>query len=256
MFNIRKRLTFANLVASIALFVALGGVSVAATVAARNSVVSSSIKNGQVKTADIAQNAITTGRIRAGAVGATDVNAALRTDLDDAATVGGLTAAQIVAAAGGQYLEARQAPGGVNIETLTEQDLVTLNLPAAGKYLISARMPFTCTYDGSDGASPANPAPLQPFMVGKAKLLVGGEVVETITQTCEAEAVNIAVVAGVFFGTATAEFTRMIEVAGPTEVKLQGLAETSIVLIVAAPSAGRITSAASNGVIQAVTVRT
>jgi hypothetical protein len=250
--------------ASVALFVALGGVSYAA--ASKNSVISSSIKNGQVKSADIANNAVTSSKIKNGNVGNKDLgpkavssaklSTSLRTDLDDAATVGGLSTAQIVAAAGGQYFEARQAAGTKDIETLTDQDLVTLNLPAAGKYLITARVPVVCTYDGSDGATPANPAPVEPYIVAKAKMLVGGVVTDTLTQTCEAEG-GIAIIVGVsYFGTATVEFTRQITVTGPTTVKLQGLAETSLVLFFSVPAAARITATAQNSLIQAVTVRT
>ncbi len=263
--RIRKRLSYGNVVASLALFIALGGVGYAAT-ASKNSVTSSSIKNGQVKSVDIANNSVTSSKIRnsgvsnsdlaSSAVSSSKLAPALRTDLNDAATVGGLSVAQLVAAAGGQYLEARQAAGSKNIDTLTDQDLVTLNLPAAGKYLINARVPVNCTYDGSDGATPANPAPVQPYFVAKAKLLVGGVVTETLTQTCEAEAALVAVVAPVYFGTATVEFTRQITTTGPTTVKLQGLAETSIVLIFPVPAGARIGATASNSAIQAVTVHT
>ena len=264
--RLRKRLSYANVIASLALFIALGGVGYAATIAAKNSVRSSSIKNGQVKSVDIANNAVTSSKIKNGGVGnrdlapgavnATKLSAALKSDLDDAGTVGGLSPAQIVAAAGGLYSEARQAAGSVDIEKLTDTDLVTLDLPAAGKYLITARMPFTCTYDGSDGPAPGNPLPLGPYFVGKAKLLVGGAVVDTLSQTCEAESAIAVVLAGVYFGTSTVEFTRQITVTGPTQVKLRGLAETSIVFFFTIPAGARITAAASGSVIQAVTVHT
>jgi hypothetical protein len=48
----------------VALFVALGGVSYAATVLPRNSVGSPQIKNGQVKAADLANNAVTSAKIK------------------------------------------------------------------------------------------------------------------------------------------------------------------------------------------------
>ncbi len=96
--RIRKRLSYGNVVASLALFIALGGVSYAAT-AERNSVVSSSIKNGQVKSVDVGNNAITSSKIKNGNVGnrdlapkavsATKLATALKADLDDAATLGG-----------------------------------------------------------------------------------------------------------------------------------------------------------------------
>src|SRR4051812_16182099 len=56
---IRSRLTFANVVSVLALFIALGGSSYAAVTLRKNSVTSAQIKNGQVKNADLANNAVT-----------------------------------------------------------------------------------------------------------------------------------------------------------------------------------------------------
>jgi hypothetical protein len=50
--GIRSRLTYANVMATIAVFVALGGAAWAVVTAPRNSVLSSSIKNGEVKRKD------------------------------------------------------------------------------------------------------------------------------------------------------------------------------------------------------------
>src|SRR5512139_3485865 len=57
------RLTFANVVSVIALFVALGGGAYAVTIAEKNSVDSKSIKNGQVKTKDLADNAVNGAKV-------------------------------------------------------------------------------------------------------------------------------------------------------------------------------------------------
>ncbi len=57
-------LSYANVVATIALFVALGGSGYAAVTLSKNSVTSSSIKNGQVKTADLAKNAVTSAKVK------------------------------------------------------------------------------------------------------------------------------------------------------------------------------------------------
>jgi hypothetical protein len=265
--RIRRRLSYANVMASVALFVALGGVSYAA--ASKNSVISSSIKNGQVKSVDIANNAVTSSKIKNGNVGNKDLGpksvsaakltTALKTDLDDAATVGGLSTAQIVAAAGGEYTEARQAAGSKDIETLTAQDLVTLNLTKPGKYLITARVPIVCTYDGSDGNSNGNPnppAPGEPFFIGKANLLVAGVQTDTINQTCEAEAAITAILVNSWLGTATAEFTRQITITGPTAIKLQGLAETSLAFIFPFASSSKVTATAQNSILQAISVHT
>ena len=115
--RIRRRLSYANVVASAALFLALGGVGYAATTAAKNSVTSRSIKNGQVKTADLANGAVTSSKIRNGnvtsvkiangTIGRVDLNSSLKTDMDDADTLGGQTGAALQAGA----TDVRQAVG-------------------------------------------------------------------------------------------------------------------------------------------------
>ena len=62
--KLRARLTYANVASSIALFVAL---STGAAYAA-NTVFSTDIVNGEVKTADLDGSAVTTGKIANGAV--------------------------------------------------------------------------------------------------------------------------------------------------------------------------------------------
>ncbi len=82
--KIRKRLTFANVVACLALFIALGGASYAATQLPKNSVGTKQIKKKAVKVGKLgpeavkagklAKNAVTTNRIRDNAVTGAKVN--------------------------------------------------------------------------------------------------------------------------------------------------------------------------------------
>jgi hypothetical protein len=84
--KLRAHLSYANVMASIAVFIALGGGAYAAVnTAPKNSVVSRSIKNGQVKTADIAKNAVTNSRLGPNAVGTGKIrdNAVTTTKLVD-----------------------------------------------------------------------------------------------------------------------------------------------------------------------------
>ncbi len=264
------------IVALVALFIALSGGAYASVTL--NQVRSVHIKNGEVKSVDLANNAVkrakinnnavnsakiqngqvTSADIADGTVTSADLAATAAADLNDASTLGGLSVPQIVAAAGGRYLEARQPAGSVDVETLTDQNLVTLNLPEAGKYLITARMPVSCTYDGSDVtlATPDAAQALQPNLIAKAKLFVGGTLTDTVTQACEADSAIVVVLAAVFRGSTVVEVTRQIEVTGPTAVQLSGLSETSIVLIFPVPAAQRITATASGSIIQAISVRT
>ena len=67
--KIRARLTFANVVACMALFIALGGVGYAATKLPKNSVGSKQLKNGAVTGAKLKAKAVTAAKLGAGAVG-------------------------------------------------------------------------------------------------------------------------------------------------------------------------------------------
>jgi hypothetical protein len=66
--KLRERLSYANVMATIAMFLALGGGAYAASIAPTNSVVSRSIKNGQVKRQDLARSAVSNTRIGRNAV--------------------------------------------------------------------------------------------------------------------------------------------------------------------------------------------
>jgi hypothetical protein len=69
--SIRSKLTYANVVA-LALFLALGGGAVAAVTLSRNSVKSKHIAKGQVKRSDIGKNAVTSAKVKAGSLFASD----------------------------------------------------------------------------------------------------------------------------------------------------------------------------------------
>jgi hypothetical protein len=72
---LRPKLTYANVVASLALFVALGGTSYAVGTLSKNSVKSENIGKEQVKAADIAKNAITSPKVKNGSLLTTDFKA-------------------------------------------------------------------------------------------------------------------------------------------------------------------------------------
>ena len=236
----RARLSFANVVAMLALFVSLGGVSVAAVTLQRNAVRTKHIKNG----------AVTSPKIRNGAIKPEDLSAEAR----DALSLNGLSATQLIAAAGGQYFEVHQAAGTVDVETLTPQPVAHLDLPAAGSYLVTGRMPVECTYDASAGPNPDSTTP--SFFVGKLQLAVGGEVLQTVSETCQAEAGKVIVIAPVWFGRHTIEITRLVTVTVPTTLEIRGLADSSLPLGIEVADAARVNATASNSLIQAVTVRT
>ena len=74
--QIRKRLTYANVMSSIAVFLVLGGATALAAGLAKNSVGSKQLKKNAVTAAKIKKNAITTTKIKKDAVTGTQVNEA------------------------------------------------------------------------------------------------------------------------------------------------------------------------------------
>jgi hypothetical protein len=103
--RIRSRLTYANVMATLAFLIAVAG----GTAYAANTVFSTDIVNGEVKTPDLATNAVTSGKIANGQV--------KRGDLDPAAITGGIT--QVVAASenntdGNKEVQA-QCPAGKEV---------------------------------------------------------------------------------------------------------------------------------------------
>lgn len=61
--KLRPHLTYANVVSSVCLFVVLGGTAYAGVTLTKGSVTSKHIKNGQVKHADLASNAVTSANV-------------------------------------------------------------------------------------------------------------------------------------------------------------------------------------------------
>ena len=129
--RLRKRLSYANIVASLALFIALGGVGYAAT-ASKNSVRSSSIKDGQVKAADLASNAVTSAKIKNGQVANADLgaNAVKSANIAD----GSVARADIAPGAAGLRAFGSVTSTGV---LSASQGIASINHPQTGVYCIA-----------------------------------------------------------------------------------------------------------------------
>jgi hypothetical protein len=94
--HLSERLTYANVVATLALFLVLaGGTAFAATNLAQNSVGTAQIKNNAVTTSKLKAGAVTGAKIATGTLGTVPS----ATKAANAQTVGGQSAAQITAAA-------------------------------------------------------------------------------------------------------------------------------------------------------------
>lgn len=72
---LRRHLSYANVMATIAMFMALGGGAYAAFKLPKNSVGSAQIKRGAVKTTDVARNAIDGSKVEDGSLSATEFTA-------------------------------------------------------------------------------------------------------------------------------------------------------------------------------------
>jgi hypothetical protein len=84
--QIRKRLTYANVMSSIAVFLVLGGATALAAGLAKNSVGTKQLKKNAVTAAKIKKNAITTTKIKGDAVTGVQVNEASLGTVPSAAT--------------------------------------------------------------------------------------------------------------------------------------------------------------------------
>ncbi len=84
-----------NVLGLVAIFIALGGVSWAATTVKKNTVVSKSIKNGQVKNADLAANSVDGAKVQDGGLSGSDLAPnSVGGDQVDEATLGQVPSAQ------------------------------------------------------------------------------------------------------------------------------------------------------------------
>lgn len=79
--RIRSKLTYANVTASLALFIALGGTGYAATQLPRDSVGAKQIRASAVSASELRTSAVTSRDIRDGSVAARDMSAAARKSL-------------------------------------------------------------------------------------------------------------------------------------------------------------------------------
>lgn len=100
--QIRQRLTYANVMATIAVFIALGGASYAAIKLPKNSVGSKQLKNNAVTTAKIKNGAVTGEKIQAGSLGTVPsatqaTNATHATDATHATNADSATVANSIA---------------------------------------------------------------------------------------------------------------------------------------------------------------
>jgi hypothetical protein len=129
--RIRARLTFANVISLIALFVALGGTGYAAIKLPKNSVTSKTIKKGAVTNAKLGKNAVTSSKVKNGSLLKVDfANGQLPAGTDGAQGPAGIAAAYARVQANGTLLPSlNDFPSGTK-----NVDETMITNPAAGTY--------------------------------------------------------------------------------------------------------------------------
>jgi hypothetical protein len=133
---IRSHLSFANSISMIALFVALGGTSIAAVSLSKNSVGSKQVKKNSLKAADIARNAVGASEIRPSSVRGGDVGDGSIGSLDigDNAVGGGELADNSVGS--GEIGSGAVGSDEAADDSLTGTDIdeSTLSIPAGAEF--------------------------------------------------------------------------------------------------------------------------
>lgn len=105
---LRTRLTYANVMATIAVFVSLGGTSWAAL-----TVTGAQVRNNSLSGADVRNNSLTGVDVRNGSLSTADLSGAARGDLADADTIDGIDSASFATAASVTTLAQRVEAVGV-----------------------------------------------------------------------------------------------------------------------------------------------
>jgi hypothetical protein len=129
--QIHKRLTYANVMSSIAVFLVLGGAAVAATTLDKNSVGSKQLKKESVGSAKIKKNAVNSSKVQDGSLEATDFKAGQLP-----AGPKGETGAKGATGAPGSAVAYAHVLSNGTIETGSGKNLTNANIthPATGVY--------------------------------------------------------------------------------------------------------------------------
>ncbi len=161
MTKLRKRLTYANVMSSIAVFMILGGAS---AVAAKkigsnelksNSVTTAKLKKNAVTAAKIKKNAVTTAKLKNGAVTGAKVNLASLGTVPNSATTDVIKTSKGTIAGGQQATVFESGP----IKLIVKCETFEVTNLAAHAYIESSSTGtvFTSWQDGGDELGPATP---------------------------------------------------------------------------------------------------
>lgn len=144
---LRKRLTFSNVIALLALFIALGGTSYAVTALPKNSVGTQQIKKGAVTGAKVKNGSLSSADFAAGTLLKGDTGASGATGPQGATGAAGPAGAQYSSVDG----DSQTNPIESNAVSVASGDIY---LDQAGKYAMFARFDTTLTANMCLGGDP------------------------------------------------------------------------------------------------------
>lgn len=138
--QIKKRLTYANVMSTIAVFLVLGGASaLAASQLGKNSVGSKQLKKNAVTSAKIKSNAVTTAKIKNGAISGAKINLGSLGTVPSATTAGSASVASTVNGVSVSRLIERSVGGTAEKDVFNNGHLrVTFTCDGAGEISVRA----------------------------------------------------------------------------------------------------------------------
>jgi hypothetical protein len=156
-----RRLTYSNVLATIAIFIALGGTSYAVLELPRNSVGSRQIKRGAVRASDIRANAVRSHQVKARSLRASDLSRTARRSLSGQRGLAGPPGPPGAAAA--KFFAAVAASGAPLRGNATTYDHTSVG---SGSYTIGfAQGVSSCVYSATLGTADGTTAPAGRIVV-------------------------------------------------------------------------------------------
>jgi hypothetical protein len=178
MMRLRNWLSYGNITATVAVFLAISGTAAAVTLAPKNSVISPSIQDGEVRTPDLHGGAVTAGKLGANSVGSSKVTdgsltgADVRDDTIGERDVrnGSLFGTDIADGSISHFEVAPDTLGGAEIQESSLGKVPAATLGGLGRYGYDGGCdPETTDFDPCSAASVNLPNPARMLVIGTVR---------------------------------------------------------------------------------------